>query len=67
LPPPAQLEKLIDIKPTAIKVFEPHLSVYGRKVAAEYVCFPIDVVLAKIFGTGWQTSNGNFDFRAVDG
>ena len=67
LPPPAELEKLIDAKPTAIKVFEPHLSVDGRKVAVEYVGFPIDAVLAKLFGTHWQVSNGNFDFRAVDG
>jgi hypothetical protein len=67
LPPPAELEKLIDAKPTAIKVFEPHLSMDGRKVAIEYVGFPIDAVLAKLFGASWQTSNGNFDFRAVDG
>lgn len=67
LPPPAELEKLIDTKPTVIKVFEPHLSVDGRKVAVEYVGFPIDAVLAKLFGASWQTSNGNFDFRAVDG
>lgn len=67
LPPPAELEKLIDIKPTAIKVFEPHLSVNGRKVVVEYVGFPIHVILSKIFGASWQTSNGNFDFCAVDG
>ena len=67
LPPPAELEKLIDVKPTTIKVFEPHLSVDGRKVAVEYVGFPIDAVLAKLFGTGWHASNGNFDFLAVDG
>ena len=67
LPPPAELEKLIDTKPGAIKVFEPHLSVDGQKIAVEYVGFPIDAVLSKLFGTGWQASNGNFDFRAVDG
>jgi hypothetical protein len=67
LPPPAQLEQLIDTKPTTIKVFEPHLSVDGRKVVVEYVGFPIHIVLSKIFGTGWQASNGNFDFRAMDG
>ena len=67
LPPPAELEKLVDIKPVRIKVYEPHLSVDGSKVAIEYVGFPIDAVLAKLFGTGWQASHGNFDFRAVDG
>ena len=67
LPPPAEIEKLIGIKPSAIRVYEPHLSVDGQKVAIEYVGFPIDAVLTKLFGTSWQASNGNFDFRAADG
>lgn len=65
--PPAELEQLVDAKPITIKVFEPHLSVDGRKVMVEYVGFPIHSVLSKIFGTGWQDSNGNYDFRASDG
>jgi hypothetical protein len=65
--PPAKLEQLVDAKPTTIKVFEPYLSVDGRKVVVEYVGFPIHAVLSKIFGAGWQASNGNFDFHAVDG
>ena len=65
--PPAKLEQLVDIKPITIKVFEPHLSVDGRKVVVEYVGFPVHAVLSKIFGTGWQASNGNIDFCAADG
>jgi hypothetical protein len=65
--PPAGLEQLVGAKPTTIKVFEPHLSVDGRKVVVEYVGFPINAVLSKIFGRSWQTSNGNFYFHAKDG
>ena len=39
LPPPAELEKLIDVKPTTIKVFEPHLSVDGRKLRLNMLAF----------------------------
>ena len=67
LPSPAELEKLVEIKPNSIRVLEPHLSVHGHKVIVEYVGFPIDSVLTTLFGKGWKMTNGNFDFRAVDG
>ncbi len=67
LPSPEKLEDLIKNRPSSIKVYEPHMSPAMHPIAIEYVGFPLEVVLSKVFGPAWGSVDGDYEFRALDG
>lgn len=67
LPSPEKLEDLIKSRPLSIKVYEPHLSMAMHPIVVEYVGFPAEVVLSKVFGPTWKSIEGDYEFRALDG
>jgi hypothetical protein len=66
LPSPEKLEALIENTPTSIKVYEPHMSTPGYPYKVEYMGFPADVVLSKVFGPAWWSVEGDYEFRALE-
>ena len=50
-----------------MRVYEPHLSVGDSHVAIEYVGYPANDVMARLFGEDWQGQGSTIEFHALDG
>jgi mono/diheme cytochrome c family protein len=50
-----------------VTVYEPHLSLDGRRVAIEYVGYPAVDVMARLFGEDWHLQATTVELRALDG
>ena len=67
LPPAERLQERMGTPAATFTVYEPHLSLDGRRVAIEYVGYPAVDVMARLFGKDWHLQATTVELRALDG